>query len=55
MSGQVGGGPQIAFDDLALEIGDHQVLWFHRLVGNSAGLDDHQIRSREMPLALPKV
>src|ERR1700730_12123210 len=39
----VGGGPQIAFHDLALEIGDHQVLWFHLLVRDSAGFDDNQV------------
>jgi hypothetical protein len=43
MSGKVGGGPQIAFHDLALEIGNHQVLWFHLLVRDSAGFDDNQV------------
>jgi hypothetical protein len=42
MSGKVGGGLQIAFHYLALEIGDHQVLWFHGLVGNATGFDDDQ-------------
>src|ERR1700730_10777641 len=42
MRGQVGGGPQSAFDDLAIEIGDHQMLWFHLRVRNPAGLDHYQ-------------
>ena len=42
MSRQVGGRFQIAFDDLARQIGDYQMLRFHLVVGNSAGLDHHK-------------
>ena len=42
VSGQIGGRPQIAFDELAFEIDDDEIFRLHRVVGDAAGLDDDE-------------
>ena len=52
---EVGGGLEVAFDDLAVEVGDDHVLGAEVVVVDAGGLDDDEARSRSTPLALPKV
>jgi len=40
---EVRGGTQLAPDDLAVEIGDHEVVGLHALVGDAARLDDDEV------------
>ena len=42
MGGKIGGGAKIPFHHLAVEVGDHQLVGLHLLVGDTAGLDDDQ-------------
>ncbi len=54
MCRQVGGWPQDSFDDLAIEIGDHQILWFHFFVGNATRLDNNEAFITRDPAGVPK-
>ena|SRR6476659_8644238 len=39
---QVGGGPEVAFEHLAIQASQHQVLRLHLLVGNTTRLNHDQ-------------
>jgi len=54
MRGQIGGWSQGSFDDLAINVGDHQIFRFHFFVRNATRLDNNEAFITRNPAGVPE-